>query len=182
MAAFVYASAGILVTAHGGKTAFFLTDALDSQYIYNAARNAEIAVWLLSSKRHAAGQPLLSADEITEHERNLSFERELSKVIGRLDLLAEVLTEKYRRAVISYGQNPLGDSFLQFLHVKRGPTVAHNARAPCPPKGAAAPAVWQSRSRGPCLKGIAPAMAQYLRLSRGIEGPDVSKAAKGWTG
>ncbi|MDB5966291.1 MAG: putative lipoprotein [Polaromonas sp.] len=118
VAAFVYASADMLVTAHGGKTSFFLTDALDTQYIFNAARNIEVAVWLLSSRRNTAGQPLLLADEISERERNLSFEREFGKVIGRLDLLAEVLTEKYRRAVISYVQNLMGGTFLQFLPVR----------------------------------------------------------------
>ncbi len=118
VAAFIYASADMLVTAHGGKTSFYLTDALDPQYIYNAARNIEIAVWLLSSRRNSAGQPLLLADEISERERNLSFEREFGKVIGRLDLLAAVLTEKYRRAVITYVQNLLGGTFLQFLPVR----------------------------------------------------------------
>lgn len=118
VAAFIYASADMLITAHGGKTSFYLTDAMDAQYIYNAARNIEIAAWLLSSRRNAAGQLLLLADEINERERNLSFEREFGKVIGRLDLLAEVLTEKYRRAVITYVQNLLGGTFLQFLPVR----------------------------------------------------------------
>jgi len=118
VAAFIYASADMLVTAHGGKTSFYLTDSLDAQHIYNAARNIEIAVWMLSNRRNAAGQPLLLADEINERERNLSFEREFGKVIGRLDLLASVLTEKYRRAVITYVQNLLGGTFLQFLPVK----------------------------------------------------------------
>jgi len=118
VAAFIYASADMLVAAHGGKTSFYLTDSLDAQHIYNAARNIEIAVWMLSNRRNAAGQPLLLADEINERERNLSFEREFGKVIGRLDLLASVLTEKYRRAVITYVQNLLGGTFLQFLPVR----------------------------------------------------------------
>lgn len=118
VAAFTYASADMLITAHGGKTSFYLTDGLDAQYIYNAARNIEIAVWMLASRRSASGQPLLLADEISERERNLSFEREFGKVMGRLDLLAEVLTEKYRRAVITYVQNLLGGTFLQFLPVR----------------------------------------------------------------
>ena len=118
VAAFIYALADMLVTAHGGKTSFYLTDSLDAQYLYNAARNIEIAVWLLSSRRHAAGQPLLLADEISERDRNLSFEREFGKMIGRLDLLAVVLIEKNRRAVITYVQNLLGGTFLQFLPVR----------------------------------------------------------------
>ena len=37
---------------------------------------------------------------------------------GRIDLLAEVVTEKYRRAVISYMQNFFGMTSLQFLPVR----------------------------------------------------------------
>ena len=108
----------MLVTAHGNKTNFYLTDPLDAQYIYNAARNIEIAVWLLASRKNTLGQPLLLSDEINERERNLSFERGFGKIIGRLDLLSAVLTEKYRRVVITYVQNLLGGTFLQFLPVR----------------------------------------------------------------
>ena len=118
VAAFIYASADMLMTAHGGKSSIYLVDGLEAQYIYNAARNIEIAVWLLSSRRNAAGQPLLLADEISAQDRNLSFEREFGKVIGRLDLLAEMLTEKYRRVVITYVQTLLGGALLQFLPVR----------------------------------------------------------------
>lgn len=118
VAAFIYASADMLIVAHDGKTTFYLVDGLDAQHIYNAARNVESAVWLLATRRNSAGQPLLLADEISERERNLSFEREFGKIVGRLDLLSEVLTEKYRRAVISYVQNLAGASFLQFLPVR----------------------------------------------------------------
>ena len=118
VAAFIYASADMLMTAHGGKSSIYLVDGLEAQYIYNAARNIEIAVWLLSSRRNAAGQALLLADEISAQDRNLSFEREFGKVIGRLDLLAEMLTEKYRRVVITYVQTLLGGALLQFLPVR----------------------------------------------------------------
>ena len=118
VAAFIAASADMLVTAHGSKTIFYLTDVLDAQYIYNAARNIETAVWLLASRKNAQGLPLLLSDEINERERNLSFEREFGKIVGRLDLLSSVLTEKYRRAVITTVQNLLGGTFLQFLPVR----------------------------------------------------------------
>lgn len=118
VAAFIAASADMLVTAHGHKTVFYLTDPLDAQYVYNAARNIEIAVWLLASRKNAQGLPLLLSNEINDLERNLSFEREFGKIIGRLDLLSALLTEKYRRAVIAYVQSLLGGTFLQFLPVR----------------------------------------------------------------
>lgn len=118
VAAFVYSSADMVIAAHGGKTEFFLVDGLDAQHIYNAARNIEVAVWLLASRRNAEGKVLLLSDDISEVSRNLSFEREFGKIVGRLDLMAEFLTEKYRRAGINYVQNLIGGSFLQFLPVR----------------------------------------------------------------
>ena len=118
VAAFIYANADMLVTAHGGRTRFHLLDSLDPQHLYNAARNMETAIWLLATRRTAAGQPLLLADALNAQERNLSFEREFGKIVGRLDLLAVVLTEKYRRAAIGYVQSLFGGQFLQFLPVR----------------------------------------------------------------
>lgn len=118
VAAFIYATADMIITAHGGKTEFFLLDGVDAQHLYNAARNVETAVWLLAQRRNAQGQPLLLADEMGPQGRNLSFEREFGKIIARLDLLATFTTEKYRRAAISYVQGIVGGTFLQFLPVR----------------------------------------------------------------
>ena len=118
VAAFIDATADMIIVAHGNKIEFFLVDGLDAQHLYNAARNVEIAAWVLASRRSAAGAPLLLSDEIGGEVRNLSFEREFGKIVGRLDLMAEFSTERYRRAGISYVQNLLGGSFLQFLPVR----------------------------------------------------------------
>lgn len=82
VAAFIHATADMIITAHGGKTEFFLLDGMDAQHFYNAARNVETAVWLLAQRRNAQGQPLLLADEIGAQGRNLSFEREFGKIIA----------------------------------------------------------------------------------------------------
>ncbi|VVD97477.1 lipoprotein [Pandoraea iniqua] len=117
VAAFVFSLSDTIITAHGGSTVFYLSDGLDAQRIYNAARNVEIAAWLLASRRDLSGRPLLLANEMAD-VTNVSFEREFGKIIGRLDLLAEMLDEKYRRAGIGYVQNLLGAQFLQFLPVR----------------------------------------------------------------
>ena len=118
VAAFIYATGDMIITAHGGKTEFFLLDGVEAQHLYNAARNVETAAWLPAQRRNAQGQPLLLADEIGAQGRNLSFEREFGKIIARLDLLAAFTTEKYRRAAISYVQGMVGGTFLQFLPVR----------------------------------------------------------------
>ena len=66
----------------------------------------------------AQGQPLLLANEIGPDTRNLSFEREFGKIIGRLDLLATYTTERYRRAVIGYVQGLVAAPLLAFLPVR----------------------------------------------------------------
>src|SRR3546814_4259616 len=66
----------ILIGAHGGKTRFYISDALNAQHVYNAARNVEVAAWLLASRRDAAGRPLLLANEMSSVATNLSFRSE----------------------------------------------------------------------------------------------------------
>jgi hypothetical protein len=118
VAAFIIACDDTIVTAHGGRRDFYYLDAIDPQHVYNAARDMEIALWLLASRRDAQGQPLLLADAMGPQERNLSFEREFGKIIGRLDLLASYMTERYRRAGIDYVQGLLMAPFLAFAPVR----------------------------------------------------------------
>ena len=118
VAAFIVACADTIVTAHGGKREFYYLDGVDPQHLYNAARNMEIALWVLNTRRNAQGQPLLLANEIGPDTRNLSFEREFGKIIGRLDLLATYTTERYRRALIGYVQGLVAAPLLAFLPVR----------------------------------------------------------------
>jgi len=104
----------MLVKAHRGKTEFYMTDSLDPQVIYNAARNIEIVAWKLANARDAQGQLLLLTNEINETERNLSFEREFGKIIARLDLYALTLAEKSQRLISRVVQNLATALFFPF--------------------------------------------------------------------
>ena len=115
VAAFVYGMADTIVTAHGGKTRFYASDMLDGQYVYNAARNIEAAAWMLATRRDDAGRPLLLANEMSDAVVNLSFEREFGALVGRLDLIANLLGENSRRVGINYAQ---GLMFFSFLPVR----------------------------------------------------------------
>lgn len=112
VAAFIYGLADTIIAAHDGKTRFFAFDLLDGQRVYNAARNVEAAAWLLNTRKDARGTPLLLANEWTPEQANLSFEREFGALIGRLDLVANLLGENTRRIGINYAQNLLLFSFL----------------------------------------------------------------------
>lgn len=116
--AFIYALGDMLVTAHGGKTNFYLLDGVHAQHIYNAARNVEIASWVLNTRKNDKGQLLLLSNHMSESERNLSFEREMGKLIARLDLVASFGTERVRRAAIGFGQSLVAGPFLPFLPVR----------------------------------------------------------------
>lgn len=104
----------MLIRAHGGKTEFYLQDNIDPQKIYNAARNVEIAAWKLSNARDANGKLYLLTNEINEKERNLSFEREFGKIVGRTDLFAIALAEKSQRFITRVIQNLATAAFLPF--------------------------------------------------------------------
>lgn len=113
--AFIYAIGSMLVTAHGGRTQFYLTDSIDAQFVHNAARNIEKATWLLATRRDAQGNPLLLSNEISDQGRNLSFAVEFAKIVARLDYLSDVLDERYRRIGVNYAHSLL---FLNFLPVQ----------------------------------------------------------------
>ncbi|HEY9281306.1 MAG TPA: hypothetical protein VIP51_14635 [Eoetvoesiella sp.] len=113
--AFIFGLASMVIQAHNNKTRFYVSDVLNAQHVYNAARNVEIAAWLLASRRDAAGRPLLLANEMSGIVANLSFEREFGQLVGRLDLVANLLDENFRRIGINYMQGLL---FFNFLPVR----------------------------------------------------------------
>lgn len=97
----------MLVELYGGTTTQHLLSGLNAQKTANAAWNIEVAAWLLASRTDAAGQPLLLSNEISSAGRNLSFEREFGRMIGRLELLAQTSDESLRRSGINYVQGLL---------------------------------------------------------------------------
>lgn len=104
----------MLIKAHGGKNEFYLTDSIDPQSVYNAARNVEIVVWKLSNARDEQGRLYLLTNELNENGHNLSFEREFGKIVGRLDLFAITLAEKSQRMITRVAQNLATALFLPF--------------------------------------------------------------------
>ncbi|WP_323016529.1 hypothetical protein [Castellaniella sp.] len=115
VAAFVLGLSDMIITAHGGRVRFHVTDSVDAQHVFNAARNLEIAAWMLASRRDAQGRPLLLSNELGDGVANLSFEREFGRMIARLDLVAELQDESVRRIGINYLQGLL---FFNFLPVR----------------------------------------------------------------
>ena len=105
----------MLLQTHGGKRDFYINDTLNPQFIYNVARNIEIAAWKLSNARDENGKLYLLSNEINDKDRNLSFEREFGRMIGRTDLYAAALSEKSERMISRVIQNLATAIFLPFL-------------------------------------------------------------------
>ena len=105
----------MLLQAHGGKRDFYINDTLNPQFIYNVARNIEIAAWKLANARDEKGKLYLLSNEINDKDKNLSFEREFGKMIGRTDLYAVALSEKSERMISRVMQNLATAIFLPFL-------------------------------------------------------------------
>lgn len=104
----------MLYVAHGRKARFLITDSLEPQNLYNAARNVEIALWKLSTANCAQAQPCLVSHGGPTEIQNLSFEREFGKIIARTDLLALTLAEKSQRLISRVTQVVSTRPFLPF--------------------------------------------------------------------
>ena len=112
--AFIVGLQTMLLRAHGNKTDFYLNDSIDPQHMYNVSRNIEIAAWKLSNARDETGTPYLLSNEINDKDKNLSFEREFGKMIGRTDLFAITLAEKSQRIISRVVQSLATAAFLPF--------------------------------------------------------------------
>lgn len=60
---------------------------------------------MLATRKDDKGAPLLLSNALTDDASNLSYAREFAKIVARLDLLAEVLGERYRRISVNYAQD-----------------------------------------------------------------------------
>jgi hypothetical protein len=110
--AFVVGLASMIQTAFNDKTEFFVLDDLDAQRLYNAARNAEIAVWKLSTSRDANGQLYLLSNATRGSVQNLSYEREFGKIINSLDVTSKIVGDKNNRTVVKVVQSLATAVFL----------------------------------------------------------------------
>lgn len=110
--AFIAGLQTMLLKAHGSINDFYLLNELNPQYLYNFARNVEIAAWKLANTKDEDGNIYLLSNELNELEKNITFEREFGKIIGRTDLFAIALSEKSERTITRVIQNIATALFL----------------------------------------------------------------------
>ena len=110
--AYMSAMLAMVMTAYDHKQAFYITDQIDAQKLYNSARNIEMAVWKLSNARTAEGVPILLTNSMDSEIQNLSYEREFGKLIAAQDLLALFIEDSSNRVISRTLQNMASFVFL----------------------------------------------------------------------
>lgn len=103
--------ASMIQASFGDMVGFYVLNDLSPQGFYNAARNVEIAAWKLGTSRDDLGTLLLLSNEMGE-VNNLSFEREMGRIIGILETLTDLLEIKTERMVIRVVQGIATAAFL----------------------------------------------------------------------
>lgn len=97
--AVMYGLHSMLLASYDNKCEFFFVDLLNEQKLYDSARNIEILLWRLKTRRDKDNGPLLLTNSTKGPVVNLSFERLFGKLISLQDTLAVITAEKQQRAI-----------------------------------------------------------------------------------
>jgi hypothetical protein len=117
VAALTFGIATMLTSVYGGQVQLRMIDGLSADKLYRSARNIETGLRLLTERRLPGGGPLLLCAP-RPGTTGPSIERDVGKIVGRLDLLAANMDEKYRRAAINYVQSLVMGQFLELIPVQ----------------------------------------------------------------
>jgi len=93
---------GLLSMVHksyGYHTEFFLFDTLNQQKLYDSARNIEAASWRLRTSTSTDGELLLLSTVLSGPDKNLGFERLVSKLISLQDMMAAIAADINKRTI-----------------------------------------------------------------------------------
>ncbi len=118
VAALVFGLLTMADAAFEHKQEFYVLDSLNEMKLYNTARNMDIAVWKLGHDRNAAGELFLLSNELDPANRNLSFEREFSRVMALLDFMAKIVADRNGRGLSRLTQTVASTIFLPVSFLK----------------------------------------------------------------
>lgn len=97
--AMMYGLYTMIHTSYSKKCDLFLLDFLDSQRLYNSARNIEILVWRLKARHLPNGKLFLVTNVCDGPIENLSFERLFGKLISLQDTMALIVASRTGRMI-----------------------------------------------------------------------------------
>jgi hypothetical protein len=110
--AYIAGLATMLTSSYNEKNDFYMFDSLDAQKLYNAARNIEVASWLLRTKKNTRGKLFLLSSSAGDSIVNRSYDRLFGKMIGQQDTLAQIVATKNHRAIKNVIQSAAQFVFL----------------------------------------------------------------------
>lgn len=85
--------------SYNSKCELFMLDYLDAQTLYNSARNIEIVVWRLKTRKKDNGQLFILTNSLESDVQNLSYERLFGKVISLQDTMASIVSNRSGRII-----------------------------------------------------------------------------------
>ncbi|ORU93704.1 MAG: hypothetical protein A6F72_07430 [Cycloclasticus sp. symbiont of Poecilosclerida sp. N] len=97
--AYIAGLASMLAISYNGKNNFYVFDRLDAQKIYNAARNIEVAAWLLQTRKNKQDRYFLLSSGKNRPYINRSYDRLFGKMIGQQDTLAKIIATTNHRVI-----------------------------------------------------------------------------------
>jgi len=109
--AMIYGLTTMLHKAYDENCDTFMLDFLNAQNLYNAARNIEILVWRLKTRRKADGRLFLTTNICDGPIQNLSYERLFGKLISLQDTMALIISTRTNR-IITEVVHTAGMTFL----------------------------------------------------------------------
>ncbi len=98
--------------SYSGNCELFIVDFLDTQNLYNSARNIETFVWQLSNKKDSNGALFLETNQYGGQIPNLSFERLFGKLISLQDTMARLEATRNGRMITRTVHQTAGMIFL----------------------------------------------------------------------
>ncbi|NOX35825.1 MAG: hypothetical protein GXP56_19205 [Deltaproteobacteria bacterium] len=97
--ALMYGLYTMIHKSYNSKCELFMLDYLNEQNLYNSARNIEIFVWRLKTRKKNDGRLFILTNSLEGKIKNLSFERIFGKLISLQDTMALIISNRTGRVI-----------------------------------------------------------------------------------
>lgn len=97
--AMMYGLYTMIDASYDFKCELYMLDYLNEQSLYNSARNIEILVWRLKTRKKEDGRLFLLTNSHTGDVKNLSYERIFGKLISLQDTMALIVSRRSGRMI-----------------------------------------------------------------------------------
>ncbi|WP_291466565.1 hypothetical protein [Desulfobacula sp.] len=91
-------------TSYNQKCELFMLDYLNAQNLYNSARNIEILVWRLNTRKNNDGRLFILTNSLKGEVKNLTYERLFGKLISLQDTMALIVSDRTGRIIKKMAQ------------------------------------------------------------------------------